>query len=142
MLAKKVKYTDFDGNEREETFYFNLSKTELMRLQVSADGGLVARITKMLERQDSKEILDTFEWLILTSYGEKSDDGRKFEKVRDGHKLAEDFKQTNAYEVLFSEVTSDTQHAIDFFNGVIDPSVMKEINAAQKDTNVVPIPTK
>lgn len=142
MLVKKVKYTDFDGNEREETFYFNLSKTELMRLQVSADGGLVARITKMLERQDSKEILDTFEWLILTSYGEKSDDGRKFEKVRDGHKLAEDFKQTNAYEVLFSEVTSDTQHAIDFFNGVIDPSVMKEINAAQKDANVVPIPTK
>ena len=142
MLAKKVKYTDFDDNEREETFYFNLSKTELMRLQVSADGGLVARITKMLERQDSKEILDTFEWLILTSYGEKSDDGRKFEKVRDGHKLAEDFKQTNAYEVLFSEVTSDTQRAIDFFNGVIDPSVMKEINAAQKDANVVPIPTK
>jgi len=26
MLKKTIKYTDFDGNERTEDFYFNLTK--------------------------------------------------------------------------------------------------------------------
>lgn len=136
MLSKKIKYTDFNGTKRDETFYFNLSRSELIEMETSAEGGLGNRITKMLEKQDAGDIVKTFQWLIEISYGEVSDDGRVFMKKKDGHKLAELFMQTNAYEELYKEISSSEQAAIDFFNGVIDPSVLKEIEEAQKKENL------
>ena len=35
MLKKTIKYTDYDGNEREEDFYFNLSKAEITEMELS-----------------------------------------------------------------------------------------------------------
>ena len=107
MYAKKIKFTDFNGNEREQTFYFNLTKAELTEMQLSHDGGLAEYMQRIIDSQKTSEIAEVFKKLILMSYGEKSDDGMRFIKrdpVRG--KLADEFEQTDAYSELFMELTS------------------------------------
>ena len=47
MLKKTIKYTDYDGNEREEDFYFNLSKAEVTEMELSKEGGMSEYIKKI-----------------------------------------------------------------------------------------------
>lgn len=124
MLVKKIKYTDFDGNEREETHYFNLSKAELMEMELSTSGGLEATINQIINQRDNKRIVELFKSLILKSYGIKSPDGKRFMKSQD---IVDEFVQTNAYTELFMELSTDAQKASDFVNGIIDPTLAGEI---------------
>lgn len=129
MIKKTIKYTDYDGVERTEDFYFNLSKPELMEMDMSASGGMEKMIKRIIDTQDSQKIIEIFKEIIFRSYGEKSDDGKRFIKVRDGHKLAEDFVQTEAYNELYMELATDDKAASEFINGVIPQSLAAEIAA-------------
>lgn len=116
MLKKVIKYTDYNGNVREETFYFNLTQAEVTELELSVDGGIVEMINRIVAAQKGKEIIETFKDIILKAYGEKSPDGRRFiknQEVRDA------FAQTEAYSVLFMELATDAKAASDFINGII-----------------------
>jgi hypothetical protein len=115
MLKKKIKYTDYDGNVREEEFYFNLNKAELIELEVAYDGSLTKTIEKISSTQNRKEIIDIFKALVLTAYGEKSNDGKYFVK---NQKLRDAFTQTEAYNVLFMELATDADAAIAFLKGI------------------------
>ena len=119
MLKKTISYTDFDGNERKEDFYFNLSKAEVTEMELSVNGGLSAMLTKILAEQDSKRIIESFKELILKSYGEKSLDGKRFIKSQE---LRDAFEQTEAYSEMFMEVAMNAGAAAEFVNGII-PSV-------------------
>lgn len=115
MVKKTIKYTDFNGIERTEDFYFNLSKAELAELELSETGGFSAMIERIVKAEDSKAIIAVFKNLILLAYGEKSADGKKFVKSRE---LSEGFSQTNAYSELFMELATNTNAAIEFINGL------------------------
>lgn len=132
MYAKKIKFTDFNGNEREQTFYFNLTKAELTEMQLSKEGGLQEYLQKIIDSQKTTEIADIFKKLILMSYGEKSDDGMRFIKkdpVRG--RLADEFEQTDAYSELFMELAQDDKAATEFMNGILPASVQKELSNQQ-----------
>ena len=116
MLKKTIKYTDYDGNERTEDFYFNLTKAEITEMELSHDGGLVKLIEKIVAEQDSKRIIEVFKDLILRSYGEKSPDGKRFIKNQE---LRDAFAQTEAYSDLFMELASDADSAAAFVNGIV-----------------------
>lgn len=116
MLVKKVKYTDYKGNQREEELYFNLSKAEVAEMELSHQGGLSEKINRIVATQDSKEIINLFKDLIVKSYGVISDDGRRFIK---NDQLREEFVQTEAYSELFMELASDADEAAKFVNGII-----------------------
>ena len=100
MLKKTIKYTDYNGVERKEDFYFHLTKPELIEMQFSTDGGLDEKIRKIFMAQDGRAIMNIFKELILKAYGEKSDDGRRFIKSKE---LSEAFAQTEAYTELYME---------------------------------------
>ena len=120
MYAKKITYTDYDGNERTETFYFNLNKAELTEMELSSEGGLSKMIQKIVDEQDSTRIIAIFKDIILRSYGEKSNDGKRFiKKAADGHMLADDFAQTEAYSELFMELATNADAASDFVNNIV-----------------------
>jgi hypothetical protein len=119
MLKKTITYTDFNGAERTEDFYFNLSKAEVIEMELSTTGGLVQLIEKIIAAQDTKELVNLFKDLILRSYGEKSADGRQFIKVKDGQKVCEAFSQTEAYSQLFVQLATDSKFAVDFVNAII-----------------------
>ncbi len=125
MLTKKIKYTDYNGVEREENFLFNLSKVELMEMQYGTQGGLADTIMKIIQTQDMPAIIAMFKDLILKSYGEKSADGKRFiKKAPDGHRLADDFSETEAFTELYMELAGDSSKAAAFINGII-PSDIK-----------------
>lgn len=120
MLKKTIAYTDYDGNERKEDFYFNLTKAELVELDMGTTGGLEKMIQKIIETKDQPRIMELFKKIILLAYGEKSADGRRFVKIdKDGHKLADDFAQTEAYSELFMELATNDNAASAFVNGII-----------------------
>lgn len=130
MLKKRIKYVDYDNNEREEDFYFNLNKAEIAEMELSTEGGLQQWIEKIVDAQDTPQIIDLFKKLILKSYGEKSPDGKRFIK---NEQLSEEFSQTEAYSELFMELATDEQAAANFVNGIIP----KEFAEAAAELSVV-----
>lgn len=120
MLKKAITYTDYNGNERTEDFYFNLNKAELMEMEMSTTGGLVEAIKNIVAAQDAPSIIKIFKDLILKAYGEKSPDGKRFMKEdTDGRPLYPKFRDTEAYSIMFMELATDADKAAEFINGII-----------------------
>lgn len=123
MLKKTIKYTDFDGNERSDECYFNLSKSELTEMEMSENGGFDKYIEKIVETKDTKKIYQMFKEIVLMSYGEKSYDGKHFikKKTVDGQviRLRDEFEQTGAFDELMMELLSDEKASADFINHVV-----------------------
>jgi len=133
MLKKKIKYTDYNGIEREEEFLFNLTKAELMEMQMGTNGGLAEMIASLVTTQNMPEIIRIFKDIILKAYGEKSLDGKRFMKVDEkGNPLSIAFSQTEAFSNLFVELASNSKAAADFVNGII-PSDMEVSEEQQKE---------
>lgn len=132
MLKKTITYEDFNGVERKEDFYFNLSKAEIMEMQFGTVGGLDVMLKKIIDAKDVKSIMDTFKMLILKAYGIKSDDGRRFIKSEE---IAKEFEQTEAYSILYMELASDDNAAAEFVNGIIPKDVASEVSNQMKAIN-------
>lgn len=134
MLKKTIKFNDYNGVERTEDFYFNLSKAELMEMEMSTSGGLAEMIQKIIATQDAPAIIKIFKDLVLKAYGEKSLDGKYFNKFDDeGRPLSAKFAQTEAYSILFMELATDADEAAKFINGIIPQDVnQKAVPAATK----------
>lgn len=126
MIKETIKYFDFDGNERTENFYFNLTKAECMEMELSTSGGLEKTIARIIEAKDNKMIVETFKDLILKAYGEKSPDGKHFFKSPE---ISARFAATEAYSELFMKLASNAEEATRFFNGII-PQVPEDIRKA------------
>ena len=116
MLKKTITYTDFNGMERSEDFYFNLTQAEVMEMEMTTVGGLSEMIQKIIAAQDTPSIIKVFKDLVLRSYGEKSPDGKRFIKTPE---ITEAFSQTEAYSVLFMELATNADSAAAFVNGII-----------------------
>lgn len=120
MLKKTITYTDYNDVERKEDFYFNLSKAEVIEMELSITGGLQEMIEKIVAAQDTPSIVKVFKDLILRAYGEKSADGKEFIKVdENGRKLCDRFAQTEAYSELFVEFSTDSNAAAALVNGIM-----------------------
>lgn len=122
MLKKTIPYTDYNGVERTEDFYFNLSKAEVMEMEMTTTGGLADQITKIVAAKDNPSIIKIFKDLVLKAYGEKSPDGKRFIK---NDELRTAFSETEAYSNLFMELATDANAATLFVNGIV-PSVPKQ----------------
>lgn len=116
MLKKTIKYVDYNGNEREEDFYFNLSKAEVTEMELSVDGGLSNMLETLVKTKDNKQIVNLFKEIILKSYGEKSLDGKRFIKSKE---LSEAFAQTEAYSELFISLALNEDEAANFIKGIL-----------------------
>ena len=124
MLKKNIKYTDYNGVEREETFLFNLTKAELMEMEMGTTGGLAEMIQNIVQTEDAPAIIKIFKDIILKAYGEKSADGKRFVKVNDaGIPLSIGFSQTEAYSQLFMELATDADAAANFIKGIIPSDI-------------------
>jgi hypothetical protein len=123
MIKKTITYTDYNGVERTEDFYFNLTKAEIMEMELSTAGGLADMISRIVKAQDATAIIKIFKELILKAYGEKSQDGKRFKKSEE---ISNAFSQTEAYSILFMELASDADAASAFVNGVVPADMAKE----------------
>lgn len=129
MHTEVITYTDFDGVERTETFYFNLTKTELAQLEHSHSGGLTEWIKRAAEAQNGKVILDTFEEVLKATYGEKSLDGKYFRK---SDEIFNNFKSTTAYDKLYMRLVTNGEEAAEFLVKCMPKDLQEE---ARKKTD-------
>ena len=124
MLKKTITYTDYNGNKRTEDFYFNLSKAELMEMELSMDAGMTNFLKKVIQTQQNSKLADLFKQLLLKSYGEKSDDGKRFVK---NDELRQAFEQTEAYSELYMELATNAEAAVTFIKGVMPADLANQI---------------
>lgn len=120
MIKKTIKYTDYNGVERTEDYYFNLNKAEVIEMEVSVEGGYSELIDRIIKTNDNREIVNVLKTIILKSYGEKSIDGKRFMKVdENGNPLYRKFEDTEAFVELYMELANNAKEAAEFINAVI-----------------------
>lgn len=128
MISKQVSYTDYNGNERKETYYFHLTKAELSEMALSTEGGLETMIKRIIETENVQEIVRMFKEILIKSYGEKSVDGKSFFKMdENGNPLSRKFVQTEAYSQLFMELSQDPKVASEFIKGVLPADLASQV---------------
>lgn len=124
MYIKKIKFKDFNNNEREQDFYFNLRKDELAKLSAKYGQNFENNVRTMAMNDDKAGLYKLFEDLIKSSYGQKSEDGLHFRK---SDQIWDDFYDSPAYEALFMEIMSDTDAAISFFKGIMPKDIAEKV---------------
>ena len=123
MIKKTITYTDYNNVERTEDFYFNLTKAEIMEMEMSVEGGFAERLQKIVDSKSAPAIIQTFKELVLKAYGEKSDDGKRFMKSPE---IADAFSQNPAYSEIFMELAMDADAAQKFINGIVPSDMAAE----------------
>jgi hypothetical protein len=122
MLKKTVTYVDYNGMERTEDFYFNLSKAEVAEMELSVEGGFSKMLEEIVASKDNVRIVNLFKQMVLKAYGEKSQDGRRFVKSEE---ISQAFTQTEAYSEIFMELALNTDAAAAFVNGIMPANLDK-----------------
>ena len=123
MLSKTVTYIDYNGNERTETFNFNLTKAEMTEMELGVTGGLTTMLDNIVKAKDTPALVREFKKLVLKAYGVKSPDGKRFIKSEE---LSTEFSQTEAYSQIFMELATDADAASKFVNGIVPADVSKK----------------
>ena len=137
MLKKTITYEDYNGTERTEDFYFNLTKAELMEMEWGTTGGLTETIKRIISTNDTPSLIAIFKDIILKAYGEKSVDGKYFTKVdENGNPLSRKFAQTEAYSILFMELATDADAAAKLVNGIVPADLAQKASAGLPKTAI------
>lgn len=140
MLKLEETFKDFDGNERTGVFYFNLSKAELLEMETTHPGGWGKYLRRIVSAKDQKALTEEFKWLLLQTYGEKSDDGVHFMK---SDEIRQRFECHAVFSELFTRFSLDENEAQKFINAVLPKELVDEVAAevkaaAEKGTTVIP----
>ena len=126
MFKKTIKYVDYKGNEREEDFYFNITKSELVEMELAKKGGMSEYLKRITKAQTKDELIIWFKKIILKAYGEKSEDGRRFMKSEE---ISKAFSETEAFNQLYMELIVDEKKAADFINAVVPEFTDEELGS-------------
>ena len=116
MIKRTITYTDYNGNQRTEDFYFHLNQAELTEMQLTTDGGLGEKLQRIIDARDVPTIVSVFKDILLKAYGVRSADGRRFQKSKE---IREAFEQSEPYSILFMRLATDNKYAAEFIKGII-----------------------
>jgi hypothetical protein len=138
VLKRDITYEDFNGERVTDTFYFNLTRTEIIELELSYDGGLEASINKIIKAENVNALIMEFKKIVLLAYGQRTEDGKRFIK---NDQLKEEFSQTAAYDALFMELATDDDAAATFIKGIMPSDIVKEMAKTKTETvHLPPLP--
>lgn len=138
MYKKKITYTNFDNEVVTKEFYFNLTPAEVLKMDMSEQGGIEKRINKIVNERDTTKIYPMLEDIVLMSYGERSLDGDRFIKSKE---LSDAFAHTNAFSDLMVSFFEDINNAIEFMNGIAPKKAKSYDDAGNSVPGVVSKPT-
>ena len=132
MFKKTMTYTDWNGVERTEDIYFNLSKAELLEMQLTTEGGVDNMIQRIVRAKDTVALVKLYKELILKAYGRKSADGRRFEKSEE---ISRAFTETPMYSDLYMELSTNDEAATEFITGIMPKDLENEVKKAMNDSS-------
>ena len=124
MFKKTITYTNFNGEEITEDFFFNLSKSEIAKSNFSTAGGIENLLRKLVNEKNIQSLSDLFTDFIGRSYGIRSDDGKFFRKSPE---IRADFENSAAYDTLYMELLTSPESAVEFLKGVLPSDLTKDI---------------
>lgn len=128
MLKKTLTYKNFNGEEVTEDFYFNMTESEISKMQLEVPGGMAAQFQAIIDSKNAPELMKTFEDIILRAYGVKSADGKRFTKSQE---LRDEFKNSAAYDQLFMTLIRDPKAAAEFAKAILPETLnTKELEKA------------
>lgn len=141
MLKRTFKYEDLDGNQVEETLYFNLTKAEITEMELSMTGGLGEHINAIVKSLDGAQIIETFKMILLKAVGRRSEDGRRLYKSEE---IQKDFLFSPAYDEMFMSLVTDADAAAEFIKAIVPADISEEFEktevGAAKDGPQTPKP--
>jgi len=128
MIKKTLKYHDFEGDLREDDFYFSLNQVQFARINRLFPNGLEKYMQKIIKDKDADELFRVIDILVSEAYGERQ--GANFVKVApNGQKLSDFFTNTEAYDNLLEELMKDDTTLINFLTGCLNSDAQKKVRA-------------
>ena len=128
MVSKTITYVDYNGVEKTGTYWFNMSRADLLDLEADTEGGWEATLRKLIAEQNGRKAYKFFEKFVKDSYGVKTPDGG-FDKDPQHLKA---FRNTEAYSELIWGFVEHPDEAAEFINGIV-ASVKKTVDAIDVD---------
>ena len=130
MIKETIKFTDYNGLARTEDHYFNLTKAELLKMEMSTKGGYGDMVQRLIDAQDMPAVYAIFEELVHKAYGVKSPDGREFIK---NDEVRNKFIQSEAYSELIWSLAMDADKAQKFVNGLMPAELIAQLQKEQEN---------
>jgi hypothetical protein len=139
MLKREITYTDYSDPPKDitEIFYFNISQMDIISMEVEHKEGLEKFFDGIMKNQDRKEIFELFKELVLVGYGERSEDGKHFEK---SDELRKKFASSAAYQQLCFELMTSQTAMGEFIIGSLPKSITSS-EEAKKILASMPVAT-
>lgn len=124
MYRTDVTYENFEGEQVTETCYFNLTKAEMLQLQLQYPEGYQTYLQRLVDDNNRKAMIEEFKHILSMSYGERSADGRKFVKSEE---ISNAFMASEAYSELFLKFISEEGYVEKFMNAVMPKDIVAQL---------------
>jgi hypothetical protein len=128
LILKTITFPNYNDEQETDSFYFNLSKGELIKMQMAAIDERTESFQDKLEKigksLNGKALIDVVDEIIDVSYGVKTVDGKRFIK---NAKDLEIFKSSGAYSELVVELCTDAEACAAFVNGLVPKNLRDEV---------------
>lgn len=128
MWKYTAKYENFNGEQKEKVLRFNLTPSEIRKLQFSKEGGIDKYYAEVVESKDVKKIYEILEDLIRLSYGVVSEDGERFVKSDEDY---EKFRESLAYEAFMDYILTSEEGIMKFMTGIMPKEYMNKLNTPE-----------
>lgn len=122
MLKKTISYVDYNGVNCTEDLYFNLTQTELMKMESEIPGGLHSYMENVVNTSDPQKMFKLYEMIINRAYGEKSPDGKRFMK---SDEISENFMHSAVYDSFYMELLTKDGELEKFIKGILPANLQK-----------------
>lgn len=125
MYCKEIVYEDYNGVERKEKHYFHLTKAEFLKfLTTNGEYTIDQQLEALANKRRGKDVIEIIEHLVDVSYGQKSLDGKRFEKSPE---MLKEFKETDGYSEFFFNLVTDAEEAAKFVAGILPEKMLKDV---------------
>lgn len=137
MIKQHVSYEDYDGNKVEKDLWFHLNKSDLAKMSLGFDNGLIEGLTELQQKGDKKAVAEFIDNLLMNAYGVRKPGSDVFLKTPE---IKEDFQYSLAHdEILMMLLGGEDDEIINFIVGIMPgmsakdrANVIEQVKNAQK----------
>ncbi len=117
MIKQHVSYEDYDGNKVEKDLWFHLNKSDLAKMSLGFDNGLIDGLTELQQKGDKKAVAEFIDNLLVNAYGVRKPGSDVFLKTPE---IKEDFQYSLAHdEILMMLLGGEDDEIISFIVGIM-----------------------
>ena len=136
MIKQHVSYEDYEGNQIEKDLWFHLNKSDLAKMSLGFEGGLIDGLTELQEKGDKKAVAEFIDNLLINAYGVRKPGSDVFLKTPE---IQQEFQYSLAHdEILMMLLGGEDDEIINFIVGIMPgmkaedrTRVIAEVKAAQ-----------